>query len=123
MPEEVKSISEARQTLSALSKSARTRMNRYIITQNGKPQSVLLGYKDYQGLMFAAELLGRPDVVESIKGGLSDLKRGRRISAEDMEKRVREDRKASSITSLTSERRPQVDARSAGLPIVLTVKK
>lgn len=123
MPEEVKSISEARQTLSALSKSARTRMNRYIITQKGQPQSVLLGYKDYQGLMFAAELLGRPELVESIKSGLSDLRSGRRISAVEMERRLKEHRRAKPLNSLGSARRPQAVVRSAALPIAQTAKK
>jgi PHD/YefM family antitoxin component YafN of YafNO toxin-antitoxin module len=84
MPERVKSITEVSRSLTALSQSARTQMKRYVITDQGEPQSVLLGYKDYQGLKMAAELLHRPDVVESIKSGLDDLKNGNRISGDEM---------------------------------------
>jgi prevent-host-death family protein len=123
MPEELKSISEVRQTLSALSKSARTRMNRYIITQKGKPQSVLLGYKDYQGLMFAAELFGRPDVVAGIRSGLSDLKSGRRIPADDLKKRLRSPRRATSLSSLKVEPRQRAGVSSATLRDAQTLEK
>lgn len=59
MSEKLKSVSEARRTLPSLSKSAQDKMDRYIITQQGQPQSVLLGYRDYQALKHSVNLLRR----------------------------------------------------------------
>jgi prevent-host-death family protein len=88
MSEQLKSISEARQSLPKLSETAQKRMDRYVITHHGQPQSVLLGYEEYQGLKAMAELVHRPEVIHSIITGLDELRAGKRLSLEDVKKRV-----------------------------------
>jgi PHD/YefM family antitoxin component YafN of YafNO toxin-antitoxin module len=71
-----KAIGEARQGLLSLSQSAKNKLERFVITQNGQPQSVLLGYRDYMGMLEAIKLLQRPDLVQEITNGLTALRSG-----------------------------------------------
>jgi PHD/YefM family antitoxin component YafN of YafNO toxin-antitoxin module len=103
MPELPKSISEARQNLPSLCQTAEARLNRYIITVQGEPQSVLLGYKDYQGLKAAAELLNRPELAADVRRGLKEIENGQRMSLEDVRKHLGEHAKASEISDLATE--------------------
>jgi PHD/YefM family antitoxin component YafN of YafNO toxin-antitoxin module len=83
MPEKMKSISEARQNLPSLSQTAQKRLDRYIITHKGQPQSVLLSYKDYLGMKAAAELSRQPEIVESIRTGLRQLDAGKGLTPDE----------------------------------------
>jgi hypothetical protein len=67
-------------------------MDRYIITLQGQPQSVLLGYEEYQGMKAVAELLNRPNDLASIKTGLNQLESGKRLSSNEARKHLRENR-------------------------------
>jgi prevent-host-death family protein len=87
MAEQIRSITDARQNLTGLSQSAQQDMERYVITNQGRPQSVLVGYEDYRGMQAATELAHRPDAVESIRRGMEQLSRGERLTpAQMMEK-------------------------------------
>ncbi len=79
MAETFKSIAEARKTLPALSKQSQSAMKRFVITNNGVPQSVLLGYEDYESLQAAAFVLQNPDAAASIREGLRQLDDGEGI--------------------------------------------
>jgi hypothetical protein len=70
MAEQFKSITDARKALPELSRAAQRGMERCIITNQGEPQSVLLGYGEYLGLVAAAELLDRPRDLASLERGL-----------------------------------------------------
>jgi PHD/YefM family antitoxin component YafN of YafNO toxin-antitoxin module len=88
MAERMKSITDARQGLPGLSQTAGERMERYIITQKGQPQSVLLGYKDYQGMVAAVELLHQPAALANLHRGLQQLRKGSGTTFEEMEAAV-----------------------------------
>jgi PHD/YefM family antitoxin component YafN of YafNO toxin-antitoxin module/nucleoid DNA-binding protein len=103
MPEELTSISDARQKLPTLSQTAEAQMNRYVITLQGKPQSVLLGYKDYQGLKAAADLLGKPQVAEDIAAGLKEIESGKRLTMSEVRKHLNDQTRASAINDLAAE--------------------
>ena len=103
MPEELTSISDARQNLPTLSQTAEARLNRYVITLQGKPQSVLLGYKDYQGLKAAADLLGKPQVVEDITTGLKEIESGQRLTMAEVKKHLSDQTRASAIDDLAAQ--------------------
>ncbi len=90
MPERLTSISMARAKLPRLSQTAQKRLDRYIITLQGQPQSVLIGYDEYQTMKAAVELMQRPDIVEDIKTGLKELEEGRGVPLAEMKGRVRE---------------------------------
>lgn len=103
MPERMKSISEARQTLPSLSQSAQKRMDRFIITHQGQPQSVLLGYEEYQGMKTASELLHKPEIVGSIKTGLEQLGRGERLSPAAVQRQLRDRTLSAETNKLATE--------------------
>lgn len=103
MSEQLKAISQVRQTLPKLSQSAEKQMERYIVTQNGSPQSVLLGYSDYQGMKAAVELLQRPEVMEDIRAGEKQLDEGKRLSPEEAWQRLSEGSASKQAAKLQSE--------------------
>ncbi len=77
-------VSEARQTLPELVERVRTLMERVVITRNGKPEAVMMGFEEYEGWIETLELLSRPETVRGIREGLSDLKAGRTRSFEEV---------------------------------------
>jgi len=75
MAEQFRSITEARKELPSLSQTVQGGGDRYVITNQGKPQAVLLGYGDYKGLMAAVELLNRPKDLAHLQEGLEQEQR------------------------------------------------
>jgi antitoxin YefM len=88
MPERLTSTSKARAKLRRLSQTAQKSLDRYIITVRGEPQSVLIGYDEYQSMKAAVELMQRPEVVEDIKAGLKELDEGKGVPMSEMKARV-----------------------------------
>ncbi len=70
-------VSEARQTLPELVSRLQTVMERVIITRNGKPAAVMMGYEEYESWVETLELLSRSETLRGIREGLEDLKAGR----------------------------------------------
>jgi PHD/YefM family antitoxin component YafN of YafNO toxin-antitoxin module len=89
MAEQMKSISEARQNLPNLSLNAQQRMERYVITNQGKPQSVLVGFDDYQKMRAATEILLDPRAKGSIRRGLAEQQAGQRLTIDEVRERLR----------------------------------
>jgi prevent-host-death family protein len=84
MAEKLTSISEARRNLPTLSQAAQSQFDRFIITHQGQPQSVLVGISEYQSLKASVELLQRPDIIDNIVVGLAEMKTGNRILLKEM---------------------------------------
>ena len=126
MPEQHTSISDARKNLPKLSQGAKVRMDRFIITHQGQPQSVLLGYKEYQGMKAAMELLHRPEIVEDIFAGLKDFESGeQRMSADGVRKQLRASVSTSKFSTLVTEvgRESGIDAHVVATVINALVRK
>lgn len=126
MPEQHTSISEARKNLPKLSQAAKTRMDRYIITHQGQPQSVLLGYKEYQGMKAALELLHRPEIMADIDAGLKDFESGgERMSPEEVRKQLSAPASSSKLSGLANElgRESGIDARVVANVIEAFIRK
>lgn len=125
MPEKLVPVSEARQKLPGLSTAAKTKMDRYLITQHGQPQSVLLGYHDYQSMKAAVDLLQRPQAIEDIGAGLSQLRAGERLSPEAAEQRLRELTQAGETRELAAElaKGSGLDAKLVTTVVELLVNK
>lgn len=83
MKEKSMSITEARAQLLALSKTARRRMARVVITNKGEAESVLMGINDYRSLLATVELSQRPDIMNSIREAISDIRDGRTLTMEE----------------------------------------
>ena len=77
-------VSEARQTLPDLMARMRILMDRVIITRNGKPEAVIMGFEEYESWVETLELVSRPQTVKGIREGLADLKAGRARSFEEV---------------------------------------
>ena len=77
-------VSEARQTLPDLMARMRMLMDRVIITRNGKPEAVIMGFEEYESWVETLELASRPQTVKGIREGLADLKAGRARSFEEV---------------------------------------
>lgn len=103
MPERLTSISKARARLPRLSQTAQKRLDRYVITLQGQPQSVLIGYNEYQSMKAAVELMQRPEVVEDIKAGLKELDEGKGFPVTELKARVREAARLKETNKLAEE--------------------
>jgi prevent-host-death family protein len=86
MAEQFRSITETRKELPSLSQTVESGGDRYVITNQGKPQAVLLGYSEYKGLLAAAELMNRPTELARLEEGLAQTER---ISFADLKENLR----------------------------------
>jgi len=75
MAEQFKSITDARKELPSLAAAVESGSDRVVITNQGKPQAVLLGYDDFRGLLAAVEFMNRPDDLARLREGLADTSR------------------------------------------------
>ena len=55
-----------------------------VATRNGKPAAVLLNYDLYAGLLETVELMSDPELAESVRSGLADIRAGRVKSLEEV---------------------------------------
>jgi len=91
MAEQFKSITEARKELPSLSQAVQGGSDQFVITNQGKPQAVLLGYREYKGLLAAVELLNRPKELADLREGMAQTER---FSAEELKENLRRRRAA-----------------------------
>jgi len=103
MAEELTSISKARASLTRLSRAAKRRMHRYIITHEGLPQSVLVGFDEYLSMKAAVDLMQHPEIVADIQAGLHELDEGKGISPAEMKQRVRQMERQEETARLATE--------------------
>ena len=59
---------------------------RFVITNQGKPKAVLLGWEEYKGLLAAAELLNRPKDLADLETGLAQTQK---LSFEELKENLR----------------------------------
>lgn len=76
-------ISEAREHLPALVERASRTMGRVIITRNGKPEAVLMGYDEYESWVETLDTLADPGEMEAIREGEADVRAGDVVSFEE----------------------------------------
>ena len=74
-------VTEAKNTLSALVDEVDSVGERVVITVNGMPTAVLMGSDDYEALMETIECLSDSDVADAIRAhrsGSADMQRWKR---------------------------------------------
>ena len=86
MAEQFKSITDVRKDLPQLSQAVQAGGDRFVITNQGRPQAVLLGYGEYKGLMAAVELLNRPRELARLEQGLQQT---RKMSFEELKENLK----------------------------------
>lgn len=62
-----------------------------VLTYEGVPKAVLLGYDEYSALREAADLWSRPQVIQDILEGQRQVRRGETIPLEDVVRKLTQD--------------------------------
>lgn len=77
-------ITEARAKLPQLVKAADERLDRTIITSNGKPSAVIMSYEEYEAWEETLEILSDPDAMQAIRAADEGLAGGQVFSFEQV---------------------------------------
>lgn len=70
-------VSKAKTYFSELLKRIKEHHESFAITQRGKIEGVLLSFDEYESLIETLEILSDRELMDSIKRGLTDEKRGK----------------------------------------------
>ena len=93
--EKTVSITTARSQLLKLSKQVQRRMDRYVLTNKGVAETVLLSVGEYKSLKAAAELAAHPEVLAATRAGYEQLLAGNGVP---LERAFQREKPASSTT-------------------------
>jgi antitoxin YefM len=77
-------ITEARARLPQLVKAADERLDRTVITSNGKPTAVIMSYEEYEAWEETLEILSDPDAMHAIRVADEELAGGKVFSFEQV---------------------------------------
>jgi antitoxin YefM len=73
-------VSEARQNLMKLTRHIADNMDRLVLTNKGRAETVLLSLAEYQSLKAAAELAMHPEILRSAQRGFAELDEGQGVN-------------------------------------------
>lgn len=79
-------ISKAREDLANLVENTKKRLDEYIITVNGSPAAVLISADEYESWKETEEILADKELMKSIEKGEKEIKEGKGITLEELEK-------------------------------------
>ena len=79
-------ISDARANLPELVNKVNKNMDRVVITINGQHKAVLVSEEELESLEETAEILSIPGALASIKKGEKQIKEGKFVRLEDIDK-------------------------------------
>ena len=91
MPERFLTVTEAKKSFCELVRETDATFDRVIITRDGHPAAVLLAYEDYEGLQETIEIMSDPKLVEAIREGEEDIRAGRTVSLDELDKELARD--------------------------------
>ena len=77
-------ITEARAKLPQLVKAADERLDRTVITSNGKPTAVIMSYAEYEAWEETLDILSDPDALRAIRTADDELASGQVFSFEQV---------------------------------------
>lgn len=81
-------ITEARENLATLVSDAKTKLDEYIITVNGKPAARLMSNDEYESLRETLEILSDKKLMKSIRQGEKELAEGKGQPWEEVKKEL-----------------------------------
>ena len=81
-------ISDARAKLPDLVDKAKNRMDEYIITVNGLPAAAIISADEYESWKETEEILADKELMKAIKTGEKELKEGKGVTLEELEKEL-----------------------------------
>lgn len=82
-------ITQARDELTGLVDNVKKKLDEYVITVNGKPAAVIMSAAEYESWKETNEILSDPQLLEAIKKGEEDLKKGDFITFEELKKELK----------------------------------
>ena len=82
------SATEARKQLFQLIKALEQPDSEVVITVDSKPKIVMISYDEYEGLLETLDILSDPKAMKGIEEGEADIKAGRVVPWEDVEKEL-----------------------------------
>ena len=88
MPERFLTVTEAKKSFCELVRETDQTFDRVIITRGGHPVAVLLAYDDYDGMQETIEIMSDPQLVRSIREGMEDIRAGRTITLEELDRKL-----------------------------------
>ncbi len=80
--EKTLSVTSARSQLLKLTKLAARHMTRFVLTNKGEAEAVLLSVSEYKSLRAAAELATHPEVLDATRRGFEEIERGQGLTFE-----------------------------------------
>ncbi len=80
--EKTLSVTSARSQLLKLTKLAARHMTRFVLTNKGEAEAVLLSVGEYKSLRAAAELATHPEVLAATLRGFEEIERGQGLTLE-----------------------------------------
>lgn len=81
-------ISKAREKLADLVENAKKRRDEYVITVNGSPAAVIISADEYESWKETEEILADKGLMKAIRQGEKELKDGKGITLEELEKEL-----------------------------------
>ena len=81
--EKIMSITSVRQNLMKLARVANRKMQRFVLTNKGEAEAVLIGYTDFKSLLASARLAHHPEVLQQTLEGFAEIKKGAGITLEE----------------------------------------
>jgi prevent-host-death family protein len=88
MSSEDLNITEARKRLTNLPEDLAETPRAIRITRKGEPVLAVLPWEFYESLLETLEIMGDPELMDSLRKGVEDIKAGRLHSVEDIEKEL-----------------------------------
>ena len=88
MPDRFVTVTEAKKSFCELVRETDETFDRVIITRGGHPVAVLLAYDDYDGMQETIEIMSDPKLVKAIREGEEDIRAGRTITLEELERKL-----------------------------------
>ena len=77
-------ITEARAKLPKIIKDADERLDRTVITSNGRPAAVIMSYDEYESWEETLEILSDPETVQVLRKADEELAHGKTFSFEQV---------------------------------------
>jgi PHD/YefM family antitoxin component YafN of YafNO toxin-antitoxin module len=86
--ETILSVSQARRELPTLSRMAKERLQRYVLTNRGRAVAVLMSFGEYKALTAARDLVTRPDVLADTLRGVRQLRRDQGVELSKLSRKI-----------------------------------
>lgn len=81
-------ITEAREKLTELVDKASNQLQEYVITVRGRPKAVLMSSEEFESWKETMDILSDPGLVKAIREGEEEIKAGKVITLEELEKEL-----------------------------------